>query len=72
MLNKYVLSYLETQKITRPNQLDCGGCVCPKCQKCCDWYKPGYFSSYRKRDGANCRLAVAHPHVCVCTDKKTK
>ena len=36
-------------------QLHCSGHSCPTCQKCCDWYDPGFFSPYVKRDGATCR-----------------
>jgi hypothetical protein len=39
-------------------QLDCGGHPCPKCLKCCDWYDPGFFSPYEKRDGATCRYGI--------------
>jgi hypothetical protein len=40
-------------------QLDCGGSACSQCRKCRDWYDPGYFSFFKKHDGATCRLAGA-------------
>jgi hypothetical protein len=40
-------------------QLDCGGGrACPKCRKCRDWYDPGLFSPYMKRDNATCSYGV--------------
>ncbi len=51
-------------------QLDCGGYACPKCLQCRDWYNPGYFSPYKKHDGATCRVVFPRRHVCSCDDNK--